>query len=577
VDSFILGLNFGTHDAAAALVIDGAVAAAAEEERFTRVKQTKAFPTQAITYCLREVGVDPGDIEQVALFVDPRLQLLLPMANLAHGFPASLGSLLSDLDKYRHRRRAPARIRDSGLFPPTSRVVSVRHHLAHAASAYLTSPFEDATVVTIDGRGEYETACVFHGLGGRLRRRHAVVYPHSIGYFYSMMTRYLGFHPQRDEYKVMGLAGYGGPTYLDAVADLATFDPWTGRLRLNLRYFDHHCRPSPDRQLYSDNMLRRFGPARGPDEPITDRHKDLAFAVQRHTEDLVLRYVSYARKVAPSRNLCLAGGVALNGVANAALIESGLFNAVYVQPAANDAGTSLGAALAATSATKPKMERHTFDNAFLGPAFTPADIATAAQAAQQVGCTVQSVLGPAAAGARLLADNMIIGWFQGRMEFGPRALGARSILAHPGHAANTTRINALIKRRERFRPLAPAILAEHASDYFHLHEAGRAVYPFMLATAPVQHARRSAIPAVVHVDATARVQTVSRTNNPHLWQLIHDFHTLTGLPVVLNTSFNGAHEPIVCTPADAIRTFLTCGLDALVIGNLVITRMAGRA
>lgn len=572
----VLGLNFGTHDAAAAIVIDGAVVAAAEEERFTRIKQTKSFPTNAIAYCLGEAGLDAGDVEQAALFVDPRLQLMLPVANLYHGFPQSLGSLVSDLDKYRRRRQAWAQISDSDVLAARSRVVPVRHHLAHAASAYLTSPFDDAAVITIDGRGEYETACIFQGQGGQLRRCHAVLYPHSIGYFYSMITRYLGFRPQRDEYKVMGLAGYGEPAYLESIRDVVAFDQDRGRLRLDLSYFDHHRRPSAKRQLFSDKLVQRFGPPRGLDEPITDRHRDIAFAAQRHTEDLVLGYAAFARKLIPSRRLCLAGGVALNGVANAAVIESGLFDDVYVQPAANDAGTSLGAALVVASRERGTDVRQPLTNAFLGPASSDEDITAAAETTQRVGCTVEHVDDPPAAAAQLLARNLIIGWFQGRMEFGPRALGNRSILASPADGATATRLNALIKRRELFRPLAPAVLEEHAHDYFEIHGAGRRVYPFMVATANVIPARRAEIPAVVHVDGSARVQTVSRQSNPSFWRLVNNFRDLTGLPVVLNTSFNDADEPIVCTPEDAVRTFLACGLDALVIGNCVITRSVVR-
>lgn len=567
-----IGLNFGTHDAAAAIVIDGAVVAAAEEERFTRVKQTKAFPAQAIEYCLAEAGVGPDEIGQITLFVDPKLQLLLAATNLYHGFPHSLGSLVSDLGKYRQRRRATTLIRASELLAPSTAIIPVRHHTAHAASAYLVSPFEDATVVTIDGRGEYETACVFHGRGEHLARRHSITYPHSIGYLYSMMTRYLGFRPQRDEYKVMGLAGYGGPGLLQRVNRIATFDQARGRLRLNLAYFDHHRRPSKARNLYSDELIRLLGPPRSPGEMITDRHRAIAYAVQRLTEHLVLSYVAFAQRLVPSRALCLAGGVALNGVANAKIIESGLFDSVFVQPAANDAGTSMGAALYVASRRSAQRACTTLDHAFLGPAYAHQTVATALAAARHAGYAVQVVTDPADTAARLLARDLIIGWFHGRMEFGPRALGARSILANPSSATATDRVNALIKRREMFRPLAPAVLEEHATEYFHLHHAGRLVYPFMLATANVVAAKRNIIPAVIHIDATARVQTVTRAHNPALWRVIDRFRQRTGLPVVLNTSFNSADEPIVCTPDDAVQTFMRRGLDALVIENFLAIR-----
>lgn len=505
--------------------------------------------------------------------MDPLLQLLLPLANLRHAFPASLGSLGSDIAKYGGRRGDLGEIRARLGLSAGARIVPVRHHLAHAASAYLASPFPEATVVTLDGRGEYETACVFQGRNGRLARRHAVLYPHSIGYLYSMMTRYLGFRPQRDEYKVMGLAAHGGPGLLTRFRDLATFDEATGRLRLNLSYFDHHRRPSQRRVLFSASLIEAFGASREPGGPILDRHRDLAFAVQRLTEELVVRYVAFARGLAPGRSLCMAGGVALNAVANRAVIESGLFDEVFIQPAANDAGTSLGAALwvAGEVADHPSLvpPRHA---AFLGPAYSHAAIDTAVKAGLPPLATVTKTDDPARSAAGLIAQDKIIGWFQGRCEFGPRALGNRSILANPSNRANTARVNTLVKRREEFRPLAPAVTEESAGDYFRLHPAGRAVYPYMLATVAVRPERTAQIPAVVHADGSARVQTVARETNPAFWSLINALGDLTGVPVVLNTSLNGPDEPIACSPDDALNAFHACDLDALVIGNTVIQR-----
>ncbi|ONI87333.1 hypothetical protein ALI22I_23205 [Saccharothrix sp. ALI-22-I] len=563
----VLGVNFGTHDAAAAVVAEGRVLAAGEEERFSRAKHTKAFPEGAIRYCLDEAGLEPRDVDRVALFVDPRRHLLLPLTNLYHGFPASLGSLISDLGKFRYRNAAPGRIRSSGMFHPECRVVPVVHHRAHAASAYLMSPFDDALVVTIDGRGEYETACIFEGRGGVVVRRHSIVYPHSIGYLYSMITRYLGFRPQRDEYKVMGLAAYGSSSLQAKVNRLARFDDMTGRFRLDLAYFDHHSRPSGARQLYSARLVDLLGPPREPGEEITDRHRDVAHALQRLTEDLIGRYLAFAQRLVPLRNLCLAGGVALNGVANAAVLDSGRFDQVYVQPAANDAGTSLGAALLVDAS----RDRHTLRDAFLGPSYDEHTIQTALKALPE-DYRIRRTERAYQRAAELIHEGKVIGWFQGRMEFGPRALGARSILATATDPNMVDRINALIKRRELFRPLAPAVLSEHAADYFDIRDSGRLMYPFMLATAAVHHGKRALIPSVVHVDGSARVQTVERQANPYLWSVIKAYEDLSGVPVVLNTSFNGADEPIVCSPADAVRTFQTCGLDALVIGSYVVER-----
>lgn len=482
----VLGLNFGTHDAAAAIVCDGVAVAAAEEERFTRVKQTKNFPEHAIAYCMEQAGVSAGDLDGVAFFVDPRLQLLLPVANLRHSFPSSLGSLRSDAARYTDRRLALSRVKRHFAQLPSAHVVPVRHHQAHAASAYLASAFDEATVVTLDGRGEYETACVFQARGGSLARRHAVLYPHSIGYLYSMITRFLGFRPQRDEYKVMGLAAHGSARLQREIRQLASFDDATGRLRLNLRYFDHHRRPSERRDLFSNRLIALLGEPRAPGADLDDRHRDIAFGLQKATEDLVLRYVHYAHRLVPSKALCMAGGVALNAVANRAVVESGLFDSVFIQPAANDAGTSLGAAMYAYGAMTGHRPEPPEQPALLGPAFNQAEIDAVLATELPDGYTVARADHPELAAAHLLADDHVIGWFQGRCEFGPRALGNRSILANPANRSNTARVNALIKRREEFRPLAPAVLEKRADAYFELHPAGHAVYPYMLATAGVR-------------------------------------------------------------------------------------------
>lgn len=567
----VLGINFGTHDAAAALVADGRVLAAAEEERFTRVKHTKQLPRQAAQWCLHHAGVNPNDLAGIALFVDPRRQLLLPVVNTCHAFPSSLGSLASDIDKFRQRRRLPSEIRESGLAPAHVPVRPVAHHLAHAASAYLVSPFDTATVVTIDGRGEYETTCVFEGQGGRLRRRHAVTYPHSMGYLYSMVTRYLGFRAQHDEYKVMGLAAYGTPAMVNQVGRLASLDPTSGQLRLNLTYFDHHRRPSRKRSLFSPRLVELLGPPRSRDDDLTARHRDIAYATQRLTERLVLEYLRFARRLVGSGNLCLAGGVALNCVANAAVIACGAFDQVFIQPAAGDAGTSIGAALLTERDNRRSYPRTSQKNTFFGPDINECDVLRCLVELPG-GLSAQKRSRPHERAAGLLHDGKIIGWCRGPMEFGPRALGHRSILAAPGRRETVHRINARIKGREDFRPLAPAVLVEDAREYFDLHRAGWQVYPYMLATAAVYDSHQRRIPAVVHVDGSARVQAVSSATNADFWSLIDCYRARSGLPIVLNTSLNHADEPIACGAGDAVRTFLRCGLDALVLGDYVIER-----
>ncbi|MGH3901862.1 MAG: carbamoyltransferase family protein [Pseudonocardiaceae bacterium] len=570
-DNPVLGVNFGTHDAAAALVANGRVLAAAEEERFTRVKHTKQFPHQAARWCLNHAGVDPDDLAAIALFVDPRRQLLLPVVNTRYAFPTSLGSLVSDIDKYRKRRRLPGEIRRSGLAPDHVPIRPVAHHLAHAASAYLVSPFDDATVVTIDGRGEYETACVFEGRDGHLLRRHAITYPHSIGYLYSMVTRFLGFRPQRDEYKVMGLAAYGSAVMADQVGRLASLDPASGKLRLNLAYFDHHRSPSGKRCLFSPLLVELLGPPRSPSDDITARHRDIAYATQRLTERLVLGYLRFARRLVGSHNLCLAGGVALNAVANAAVIACGEFDQAFIQPAAGDAGTSIGAALVVERDSQRNYPRASQEHTFLGSDIDECDVRRCLD--ELPACyQVHQLTRPHERAAELLHEDKIIGWCRGPMEFGPRALGHRSILAAPSRSEAVHRLNADIKGREDFRPLAPAVLAEDAHEYFDVQPAGRDVYPYMLATAAVRDLHRHRIPAVVHVDGSARVQTVRRISNGDFWSLIACYRARSGLPIVLNTSLNHSDEPIVRTPSDAVRTFLRCQLDALVLADYVIER-----
>lgn len=461
----VLGVNFGTHDAAAAVVHDGTVLAAAEEERFTRHKHTKAFPAAAIDFCLGSAGVRPQDLSSVAFFVDPGLQRRLPVVNTWAAFPGSLGSLRSDVGKSGRGRAQLVQMRHHPVLSGAPEVTPVPHHRAHAASAYLTCDFDDAVVVTFDGRGEYETACIFEGREGQLRKRHATLYPHSVGYFYSMFTRYLGFRPQHDEYKVMGLAGYGDDSLVTRVRQIISVDPARGRIRLDLRYFDHHRRPSPARHLYSDALVEILGSPREPAGPLTDRHRAVAFAAQHVLEEVVLGYLRFARRLVGLRSLCLAGGVALNGVANRLVLESGEFDQVYVQPAAGDAGTSIGAALLRDRALGTTT-RAAMRNAFLGPDYPEAAITKVLDGLQPEEHHVERATDPAAAAARLLAQDAIIGWFQGRAEFGPRALGARSILSAANDAGVTARINARIKRRELFRPLAPAILDTAADKYF---------------------------------------------------------------------------------------------------------------
>lgn len=571
-DKVTLGVSFGSHDAAAAVVIGTTLVAAAEEERFNRLKHTKVFPSGAIESCLRTAGIDSRDVDSVALFLDPRLQWLLPVYNMMAAFPEGFGYISHAASWAKRRSGLAGTIRASGLFRPDCEITFVPHHQAHAASAYLLSPFDDALIVTVDGRGEYETLCTFEGSGGALQFKHRVTYPHSIGYLYSAVTAFLGFKPQSDEYKVMGLAAYGTPALVDRIGRLARFDSKTGKVILDLDYFDHHRAKGKARTRFSQRFVEEFGSPRKPGEPVEAQHSDLAYATQWLTEKLLGDYIGFARGLVKSRNLCLAGGVALNCVANAVLAQRSDIDQLFVPPAPNDAGAAVGAALAAAMRQAPGSSRTSYRGGYLGPEFSDVDIEAAIGRLVTDEFTVTRCQRPAEEASRLLDEGRIIGWFQGRMEFGPRALGARSILATPTSRAMRDRLNLLIKRREEFRPFAPAVLEREANTYFRLADPARQLYPFMLATAEVRPEYRDRLPAIVHVDGTARLQTVSSDTNPLFAELLELRLAKTGLGVVLNTSFNVAGEPIVCNPEDAIRSFSGSGLDALVIGNWVVER-----
>lgn len=570
----VIGLNYRSHDAAAALVIDDKVVAAAEEERFNRKKHSSAFPRYAVQYCLETSGLQMGEIDRFAIFVDPRLQYKLGLCNLFQDFPRSVLFLPYALEKVMKRNGMASDLQEYLGSEVLRRSCFVSHHLAHAASAFLVSPFDESAIVTWDGRGEFETVCIFSGTGGKITKLQSVVFPHSIGYLYSAVTKYLGYKPQSDEYIVMGLAPYGKPTFCDAFRELANWDDRRG-LRLNLSYFDHHYRYGKSRQGCSGKFISRFGPQRQPDEAVSQRHADIAYALQQLTETMLMAIARRARNLTGSDNLCLAGGVALNCVANGLVIEEGPFSRLFVQPAADDAGTSLGAALVASGNPKlpERFRHHEIMNPFLGPSFTDREIGLEVETARtRYGLHVERSENICTTVAQMIHEGLVVGWFQGRMEFGPRALGSRSIIAAPVDVKVRDRINAMIKYREEFRPFAPAVTEEDASSYFLLHEGGKHVYPYMLATARARGNAAGNIPAVIHVDGTARVQVVNRTANPLFWRLIDSYRRLSGIPVVLNTSLNIKGEPIACRPEDAISTFRNSGLDALAMGNYVVRK-----
>ncbi len=545
----ILGISAFFHDSAAALIEDGRIVAAAQEERFTRKKRDAGFPRQAIDFCLSRAGISLRDVDVLAL----------------HGTG--------------HRDLVE---REVGA--AANRLLFVDHHLSHAASAFYPSPFAEAAVLTLDGADEGTTASVAIGRGDHLDMIKETPSPHSLGLLYSAFTHYTGFRVNSGEYKVMGLAPYGVPRYRNLILEKLIDLKDDGSFRLDQSYFDY-C---TGLTMTNGRFAQLFGgPARRPEEPLTPRHMDLAASIQAVTEDVMIRTTRHLALETGQRNLCLAGGVALNCVANGKVLRDGRFEGLWIQPAAGDAGGALGAAFAAYHRFhgQPRAITGSGDamaGAYLGPDFAQADIERRLTAA---GARF-SLLGEGeviAAAARALADGHAVGWFQGRMEFGPRALGARSILGDARSPSMQKLLNLKVKYRESFRPFAPSVLAEDVSEWFELEGAS----PYMLLVAEVRKERRRAmteaetalfgidklnivrsdIPAVTHVDYSARVQTVHADTNPRYHALISAFKAITGCPVIVNTSFNVRGEPIVCTPEDAWRCFMGTDIEALAVGN----------
>lgn len=565
----ILGLTFDTHDAAAALFIDGELVAAAEEERFNREKHTKKFPEHSICFCLKKANCSLEDISYIALFMDPKLCPRIIPSTMFSQFPRSLSYLPYGFKWYKRRKKMLSFLRRTFNDLENKRIICVPHHMAHAQSAFWGSGYNKSMVFTIDGRGEYETINVFLGNDGALQKVKSVRYPHSIGYFYSTGTKYLGFTPKYDEYKVMGLASYG--VYNDLLDDhfKKLYTCTNGSFKLRLSFFDHHTHFGK-RNLFSPRYLRLFGPSRDANK-LTTQDANWAFALQRHTESVICELVKYYHNKYPEyNNLCLAGGVALNCSANAKIAAMRLFDRIYVQPAANDAGAALGAAAYVANKYDTVRINRSPMSPYMGPSYSDTEILSALKPRNDIKWKYcEDIFSEA---AEKLNKGLILGWFQGAMEFGPRALGNRSILAAPQSELTKDRINACIKHREPFRPFAPAVLKEFADDYFVIEKTAEDMYPFMLATTKARSEKASEIAATIHVDQTSRIQIVTYDNNPIFYRLIHQYYLLSGVAVLLNTSFNIKKEPIVCSPNDALNSFINSNLDGCILGHYSIEK-----
>src|SRR6516165_2168551 len=577
----ILGLNAFHGDSSAALVRDGKLVAAAEEERFRRVKHWAGFPSQSIAYCLRDAGLRLTDVEHVAINEDGRAHRMRKIAYLA-AHPPDIGLVLSRVRNRRQRQQIPELLAEA--FPADSfrgAVHNIEHHLAHLSSAFHVSPFEEAAVVSVDGLGDFASAAWGVGRKGDISIEGRVYFPHSLGIFYQALTQYLGFPHYGDEYKVMGLAPYGSPSHMPAMRKIVKLTK-DGTFVIDLAYFRHHREPiaysweagSPEfSDLFSPSLEDLLGPRRRPEDPLEDRHRDIARSVQAMYEEAFFHLIGTLQGRLRLTDVALAGGCAMNSAANGKIRRMTPFRRVYVQSAAGDAGGAIGAAFAAWHQLGGTRS-FAMDHAFWGPQFSKVEImrllAAHGEEVMRSGCTVEEIhdeeeLCRRAAAA--ISEGAVLGWFQGRMEWGPRALGNRSILCDPRRGDMKAILNAKIKRRESFRPFAPSVLAEAVGEWFEEDDA----VPFMMQVFQIREEKRAQIPAVTHVDGSGRLQTVYRRTNPRYYRLIECFRDLTGVPMVLNTSFN-ENEPVVCRPEEALDCFLRTKMDSLVIGDFVMLR-----
>ena len=581
--TFVLGINAYHGDASACVVRDGALVAAAEEERFRRIKHWAGFPSEAIRYCLSEAGIGLADVGHVAINQDSKANLWRKAGYLFFRRPDP--SLV--LDRIRNKRdRGRVDEELERCFPGerfAGEVHEVEHHLAHLGSAFLVSPFERAVAVSVDGFGDFASAAWGVGQDRSVEVDGRVYFPHSLGIFYQALTQYLGFPHYGDEYKVMGLAAYGEPRYLDEMRKVVRLRG-DGSFELNLGCFRHH-REKVDYEwdggepvvgtLFSPRLEELLGPARRDGEELTPRHRDVARSVQAVYEEAFFNLLNPLHERYRLDGLVLAGGCAMNSVANGKVCRNTPFRRLYVQPAAGDAGGAIGAAFVACSRiTRNPAERFRMEHAYWGPQFGDGYLATALQNAQgelrEKGCVVEELRDESALcakTARAISAGKVVGWFQGRMEWGPRALGNRSIVCDPRRPDMKDILNRKIKRREAFRPFAPSILREAVTEWF--EEDGDV--PFMTQAFPIRAEKRALIPAVTHVDGSGRLHTVCRESNPRYYGLIEAFHSLTGVPIVLNTSFN-ENEPVVCRPEEALDCFMRTRMDVLVLGNFIVSR-----
>ncbi len=576
---YILGLSAFYHDSAACLLVDGKIRAAAQEERFTRKRHDASFPIKSVHYCLSEAGIDINQIDYFIFYDKPLLKFERILETYLFNVPKGIRSFLKSMPLWIKQKLLLPKVIEKelktlGLKDKLSNQIGGKiffsdHHLSHAASAFFPSPFEEAAVLTVDGVGEWATTSLGIGSKNHLEIIKEIHFPHSLGLLYSAFTYQAGFKVNSGEYKLMGLAPYGKPTYVNKIYDHLIQVCEDGSFLMNLDYFDY----STGLKMTNSKFDALFdGPPRKLEAPVTQREMDLAQSVQVVLEDVMLRLVHFAKKETQSDNLCLAGGVALNCVANGELLRRGPFKKIWIQPAAGDAGGALGCALLLWYELlgQPRQVNPPYDSmegSYLGPSYSDEQIFYFLKKEGIPFEFLEGDLLPSSA-ARLIGEGKVVGWFQGRMEFGPRSLGARSILGDPRNPQMQSIMNLKIKYRESFRPFAPAVLQDRVSDYFEFSEES----PYMLFVAPVSKKYRSTFPAVTHVDCSARLQTVTGDQNQIFYQSLKKFEAQTGCGLLINTSFNVRGEPIVCTPQEAYRCFMRTEMDYLVLGSYLLDR-----
>ncbi|MDP8248262.1 MAG: carbamoyltransferase [Candidatus Tritonobacter lacicola] len=579
----IFGISCFYHDAAAALCVDGKIVAAAEEERFTRKKHDFSFPINSIDFCLDFAGLKISDIDYIVFYEKPFVKMERLLFTYISTFPRSFKSFLAAMPVWmKEKMHIPSIIqKETGFEGP---VLYTDHHISHAASSFLCSPFEEAAIYTVDGVGEWNTATYGIGKGNEIEILREINFPHSLGLLYSAFTSYLGFRVNNGEYKVMGMAPYGRPKYVDEVRQLIDIKD-DGSFKLDMDYFAYHYKLENLTKKFTD----LFGPPREPeavffnyithpdkDHPewdeelarVNQRYADIARSIQEVTEEVMLKTAGFLHKETGMDYLCMAGGVALNCVANGKVLRQTPFKNIWIQPAAGDSGAAIGAALYVHNTVLGNPRTYIMNNAYLGPSYSEESIKKWLDE-ECIPYTEYSAKELPAAVAKLIADENVVGFYHGRMEFGPRALGARSILADPRKPEMKDVLNEKIKKREQFRPFAPAVLVEKVNDYF---DIGADEAPYMLLVGEVRPDKRKVIPAVTHADNTARPQTVRREVNPRYYDIIAEFEKLTGVAVIINTSFNVRGEPIVLTPQQAYNCFATTDMDYVVLERFIVSK-----